>query len=270
MVRQAPFRWLFGDQPPAARLAGWQVRRLLGLGVMLRWASAALAAVTGLINGPRPFGVLVALILAVAVYNSVLTLAIRRADETGSRNLMRTAMVLDQFFAFAAVAVFSGQPQGAAPYLFVTLEAAICDGVAGGIMSLILFVVLELAFQGTRQALLGVPFNTAEVIVFPSVVGLAAAAFIGVTNILTGRDHEVEAAGSPAVAPNGSAPAVHLSRREREIVQLIASGYSNGMIASHLHLSESTVKSYVEMLLNRLKVRNRSEAVAAASRLNLL
>jgi DNA-binding NarL/FixJ family response regulator len=42
------------------------------------------------------------------------------------------------------------------------------------------------------------------------------------------------------------------------------------MIASQLHLSESTVKSYVEMLLNRLKVRNRSEAVAAASRLNLL
>jgi DNA-binding CsgD family transcriptional regulator len=269
-VKQAPFRWLFGDQPPGARLEGWQVRRLMGLGVMLRWASAALAAVTGLISGPRPFGVLVALILAVAVYNSLLSLAIRQGDEAGLRNLMRLAMVLDQFFAFAAVAIFSGQPNGAAPYLFVTLEAAIVDGVAGGIFSVVLFAVLEVGFQGSRQALSGIPFATPEVIVFISVVGLGAAAFIGVTNILSGRDREIEPAVVPSVLPNGSAPAVHLSRREQEIVQLIASGYSNGMIASHLHLSESTVKSYVETLLNRLNVRNRSEAVAAASRLKLL
>jgi DNA-binding CsgD family transcriptional regulator len=266
---QAPFALLFGGQAPAARLAGWQVRRLLGLGLTLRWASAALAAVTGLINGPRPFGLLVGLILAVAVYNASLTLAIRRADEAAARRLARLSMFLDQFFAFGAVAVFSGQPEGAAPYIFVALEAVVCEGVAGGIMSVTLFSLLEVAFQGTRQALFGIPFAAPEVIVFISVVGLATAAFIGVTNVLTGADRPTEI-GAATVRPNGGAPAVHLSRREHEIVQLIASGYSNGMIASHLHLSENTVKSYVEMLLNRLNVRNRSEAVAAASRLNLL
>jgi DNA-binding NarL/FixJ family response regulator len=42
------------------------------------------------------------------------------------------------------------------------------------------------------------------------------------------------------------------------------------MIASRLRLSDSTIKGYVENLLFRLNVRNRAEAVAAASRLNLL
>jgi DNA-binding CsgD family transcriptional regulator len=265
----APLSMVFGGQPPAARLAEWQVRPALGLAVTLRWASAALVAVTGLINGPRPFGLLIALIMAVAVYNASLTLLIRQADAAAARRLARISMVLDQFFAFAAVAIFSGQPQGAAPYLFVTLEAVAYEGVPGGIMSAILFAVLEVAFQAARQVFLGA-FATPEVISFILTVGFAAAVFIGVLNILTGVDHKIETAAAPTVRPNGGQPAVHLSKREREIIQLIASGYSNGMIASQLHLSESTVKSYVEMLLNRLKVRNRSEAVAAASRLNLL
>ena len=266
----APLSMVFGGQPPAARLAEWQVRPALGLAVTLRWASAALVAVTGLISGPRPFGLLIALIMAVAVYNASLTLLIRQADEAGARRLARISMVLDQFFAFAAVAIFSGQPQGAAPYLFVTLEAVAYEGVPGGILSATLFAVLEVAFQAARQVILGVAFATPEAIAFILTVGFAAAVFIGVLNILTGADHRIEIAAAPTVRPNGGQPAVHLSPRELEIIQLIASGYSNGMIASRLHLSESTIKGYVEMLLNRLKVRNRSEAVAAASRLNLL
>jgi len=267
---QASFSLLFGDQVPAARLTGWQVRRLLGLGITLRWASAALVAVTGLMTGPRPFALLIALIITVAIYNASLTLAIRQVDEAGARRLARLSMILDQFFAFAAVAIFSGQPEGAAPYLFVTLEAVAYEGVIGGITSAAIFTVLEITFQGARQAFLGTPFAVPEVIVFICVVGFGAAAFIGVINAVTGADKQVEVSAAAAVSPNGGKPTVHLSRREREVIQLIASGYSNGMIASKLHLSESTVKSYVEMLLNRLKVRNRSEAVAAASRLNLL
>ena len=42
------------------------------------------------------------------------------------------------------------------------------------------------------------------------------------------------------------------------------------MIAGHLHLSENTVKTYVESLLSRLHARNRAEAVAAASRAHLI
>jgi DNA-binding NarL/FixJ family response regulator len=42
------------------------------------------------------------------------------------------------------------------------------------------------------------------------------------------------------------------------------------MIARRLHLSENTIKTYVEQLLSRLHARNRAEAVAAASRYNLI
>jgi DNA-binding NarL/FixJ family response regulator len=42
------------------------------------------------------------------------------------------------------------------------------------------------------------------------------------------------------------------------------------MIAGHLHLSENTIKTYVENLLTRFHARNRAEVVAAASRQNLI
>jgi DNA-binding NarL/FixJ family response regulator len=66
------------------------------------------------------------------------------------------------------------------------------------------------------------------------------------------------------------APLLHLSPREREVLQLVAEGFSNTMIANRLHLSDNTVKGYVEALLTRLNARNRAEAVAAASRMKLL
>jgi DNA-binding NarL/FixJ family response regulator len=71
------------------------------------------------------------------------------------------------------------------------------------------------------------------------------------------------------VSPDGR-PAIHLSRREREVLHLVAEGYSNTMIANRLRISDSTVKGYVENLLFQLNARNRAEAVAAAARLKLL
>ncbi|HEX2680721.1 MAG TPA: LuxR C-terminal-related transcriptional regulator, partial [Candidatus Dormibacteraeota bacterium] len=73
-------------------------------------------------------------------------------------------------------------------------------------------------------------------------------------------------------APDAAAsrPVIRLSPREQEVLKLIAEGNSNAMIAERLHLSETTVKGYVENLLTRLSVRNRAEAVAAASRMRIL
>ncbi len=74
-------------------------------------------------------------------------------------------------------------------------------------------------------------------------------------------------------APVGAtelAPELRLSRREHDVVRLVAEGYSNTMIASRLNLSDNTVKSYVESLLTDLNARNRAEAVGAAPRLKLI
>ena len=69
---------------------------------------------------------------------------------------------------------------------------------------------------------------------------------------------------------SATVPAVRLSPREQEVLQLVSEGFSNSMIAGRLHLSENTIKTYVENLLSRLNARNRAEAVAAASRQNLI
>jgi len=45
-----------------------------------------------------------------------------------------------------------------------------------------------------------------------------------------------------APVTSGSVPAVRLSPREQEVLELVAEGYSNAMIATRLHLSENTVK----------------------------
>lgn len=61
-----------------------------------------------------------------------------------------------------------------------------------------------------------------------------------------------------------------LSNREREILKLIAKGYSNQEIAAELYLSLGTVKSYVRMILNKLSVDDRVQAAALAVREGLI
>lgn len=71
------------------------------------------------------------------------------------------------------------------------------------------------------------------------------------------RDAEDEAGGG-------------LSERERQVLDLIASGATNREIADRLHLSPWTVKDYTGAVYRKLDVRNRAEAVQRAQRLGLL
>jgi DNA-binding NarL/FixJ family response regulator len=65
-------------------------------------------------------------------------------------------------------------------------------------------------------------------------------------------------------------PANRLSGREREVLDLIASGATNREIGDRLHLSPWTVKEYTGTVYRKLSVRNRTEAVQRAQRLGLL
>jgi len=69
-----------------------------------------------------------------------------------------------------------------------------------------------------------------------------------------------------------TAPAVgepRLTRRERQVVALIAHGATNTEIAEHLHLSAYTVKDHTVSAFRKLGVRNRVEAAARAEVLGL-
>lgn len=89
--------------------------------------------------------------------------------------------------------------------------------------------------------------------------------------------HRGEGAVSPAIAGKvldrlrDAAPAdvptdPPLSERQREILRLVAQGYSNREIAVNVTLSEHTVKSHIQEILRKLGLRNRVEAAIHAMR----
>jgi DNA-binding NarL/FixJ family response regulator len=57
-----------------------------------------------------------------------------------------------------------------------------------------------------------------------------------------------------------------LSERQREVLELLALGASNGDIAARLYISVNTVKFHVREIYARLGVRNRVEAARLLQR----
>jgi DNA-binding CsgD family transcriptional regulator len=63
---------------------------------------------------------------------------------------------------------------------------------------------------------------------------------------------------------------LELSKRELEILSLLAQGHSNQEIAAKLFVSLSTVKTHIQNLFEKLDVKRRTQAVEKAKRLNLI
>jgi DNA-binding NarL/FixJ family response regulator len=97
-----------------------------------------------------------------------------------------------------------------------------------------------------------------------------ASAYVARTTSPTELRRAVDAAAAqesfvdPAVPPKGSRG--KLTRRQREILQLLANGESTTVAARELDLSEETVKTHIKTALARLGARNRTHAVSIALR----
>ncbi len=61
-----------------------------------------------------------------------------------------------------------------------------------------------------------------------------------------------------------------LSIKEMEVLRLMAGGYSNKEISQAIHKSEGTVKNQVSSILDKLAVRDRTQAVLKAINLGIL
>ncbi|PPD58842.1 response regulator [Dehalogenimonas etheniformans] len=59
---------------------------------------------------------------------------------------------------------------------------------------------------------------------------------------------------------------IDLSPREMEVLKLVGDGLTNSEIAEKMFLGESTVRTYLSRLLDKLQLRNRAAAVAYATR----
>jgi two-component system nitrate/nitrite response regulator NarL len=82
------------------------------------------------------------------------------------------------------------------------------------------------------------------------------------------RTGGIPARGS-AAAPGPSPEDTVLTRRESEILQLVAAGMSNKEIANELTITEGTVKNHVHNALEKLHLTNRVQAAAYAVRQGL-
>ncbi|MGV9273334.1 response regulator [Streptomyces griseosporeus] len=86
------------------------------------------------------------------------------------------------------------------------------------------------------------------------------------------------AAGRTTLAPSVAdrlmnrlrTPGTALTRRETEVLVLVAEGLSNQAIGDRLHVTEGTVKSHLARIYAKLDVDSRTAAVAAATGLGLI
>jgi DNA-binding NarL/FixJ family response regulator len=88
------------------------------------------------------------------------------------------------------------------------------------------------------------------------------------TTFVAGR--RVAELPAPAGAIARAEPAPKLTRRQREILRLVAEGRSNGEVARLLWVTEQTVKFHLANVYRKLRVANRTEASRWAHEQGLL
>jgi DNA-binding NarL/FixJ family response regulator len=74
-------------------------------------------------------------------------------------------------------------------------------------------------------------------------------------------------AASTGAMSEGFAWYESLTRREREIFTLIATGYDNGQIAAELSLAEHTVRNHVSAIYSKLDVQDRFQIIQLANKI---
>ena len=78
------------------------------------------------------------------------------------------------------------------------------------------------------------------------------------------------AAEGPFILDERKREDLHITRRELEILELIAQGLSNREIAEKLFVSESTVKTHSSRVFDKLGARRRTQAVQLGKEFGLL
>jgi DNA-binding CsgD family transcriptional regulator len=258
---------------PQERATPW-VRQLLGVGAIIRWIGLGVAGIIGVLAPPRAPSLLVALILAVGVYNAAFMWLAGRVSDQSVLRIALAITVLDEIGCLVFLAIFTGLPGGTqiAFYVPMVVEAIAYGGVVGAGQAVVLFAVGIVAVEWAQRVFFNGSFSWAVALLWILVMLVISVSIAtldrSVQAVLFSGANQVPSEGSALSA--AAVPNLQLSRREQEVLDLIAAGFSDAMIAARLHLSETTVKTHVGTLRTRLGARTRAEAVAIASRLNLL
>jgi DNA-binding NarL/FixJ family response regulator len=236
----------------------------------LRWIAIAFAGLAGLLGQEVP-RFLTPEILAAVLYNGIVMGIEKRVPDPAVGGLALALTLIDQGFCFAFIALYSVLPGGhqVAAYVPAMVEAVAFFGTAGAALSAGSFAA-AVALSQAAVVLLGKgSLDFAGGLASTMIVILLAICMGVVSRAMASTDgHEAASTGLAIKPARTRQPG--LSSREQRVLELLAQGYSNSMIATRLGVSERAVKASVERVLARLEARNRAEAVAAAARLELL
>ena len=172
-----------------------------------------------------------------------------------------------------------------------TAEAAVSAAQAGGIDVILMDLRFGAGVEGTRvmggaeataqiRSAMATPAKVLVVTNYDTDADILGAIEAGAVGYLLkdAPPHELlsavrstaegDSALSPIVADRlmtrVRTPRTSLTPRELEVLQLVAAGASNRQIGQDLMLSEATVKSHLVHIYDKLGVRSRTSAVAAA------
>lgn len=137
------------------------------------------------------------------------------------------------------------------------------------VLILTTFDLDEYAFAGLRAGASGFLLKDIPPAELTAAIRTVARGDAVVSPRVTRRMLELFAAQMPCETEDGELPVPdarieRLTAREREVFVLMAKGLSNGEIAAHLVVSETTVKTHVGSILAKLEVRDRVQAVVLA------
>jgi DNA-binding CsgD family transcriptional regulator len=186
--------------------------------------------------------------------------------------------------ALSSIAARTGHPDALAALAHALGETALAEGHADA-------AVQQLGRAVELHAVLEIPFERAQILLRAGVALAAAgqrdaalesfaeahlvARRLGAAPLTSAAAYEVAALGESVEHRLGRrAAADHenagLSRRELEVMRLIASGRTNREVATELVLSTRTVDMHVRHILTKLRCRTRTEAATKAGELGLL
>jgi len=147
------------------------------------------------------------------------------------------------------------------------------SGSAARVLILTTFDLDEYAFAGLRAGASGFLLKDVPPAGLIEAIQVVARGDAVVSPRVTRRLLDTFAQQLPGASSDHAAISVELdvlTEREREVLVQLADGLSNAEIATHLYVSEATVKSHVGKILTKLGVRDRVQAAVFAFQVGLV
>jgi len=132
-------------------------------------------------------------------------------------------------------------------------------------------VIMLTAVDTEQKQIFGLKFGADDYIVKPFSLPNLLARIEAILRRVKITEKEIASkTKAVSVHVNNDDPIVPLTQREREILECVARGCSNGEISEKLSIQEVTVKTHMNKILKKLNVSNRTQAVMVAMQMNII